>query len=230
MEAFELNLANWESSLVKSLPEAGLFSRSEIAYTWKVMSRCWILRETLLWRFIDLIRQSYELHNQEHALGARILSRSALEALAILIYLNQQFPKVLSNVLDFHEFSDKTNKLLLGSKNRSTNYDSINIITVLGRCETKYEGIQKIYSSLSESAHPNSEGLLTGYSSIDHIEQETNFSNRWSELHGSQHIGLLEILMDIFEDEYNNIWTKGIDDLERWVVENNSLLEATKDG
>ncbi len=172
--------------------------------------------------------QSYALHKQGHTLGARILLRSGFETLATLIYLNLLTQKVMDGHLSFHVFSDKTSTLLLGSRNDTTSLKSINIITVLEKSDKRYPGLMTLYANLSESAHPNHEGLFKGYSKIDHSEHQTNFSNRWNELFAKRHLDDMEFCMGAFHHEYNNVWADLIEKFESWIETNDSELEATK--
>jgi hypothetical protein len=94
MNAVEQNLAAWKASLLASIPIGGLLSRNPVVYKWKAPFRSWMLREAVAWRITDLMAQSYALHQQGHALGARILLRSGFETLATLIYLNRLLPIV----------------------------------------------------------------------------------------------------------------------------------------
>lgn len=229
MNVIEQNLINWEASLLTSLPLGGLFSRNPIAYKWKALFRCWTLRETVFWRTHDLMRQSYALHQQGYGLGARILLRSGFETLATLIYLNQILKSVLDETLDFHVFGQNTSILLLGSRNNSTSHKSINIITILEKCNKVYPGIKDLYDKLSESAHPNYEGLCFGYSKINHEEDETIFSNRWVEIYGDHHLNSMKLCMETFHYEYNVVWPDLISKLEIWIETNDEKLEATRD-
>lgn len=228
MHDVEINLANWKSSLLANIPLGGLFSRSPIAYKWKATFRCWILREAVFWRLHDLLTQSFLLHQQNHGLGARILLRSGYETLATLIYLNQLIAQVLAGDLNFHVFSEKTSALVVGSKNKSTEVDSINIMTVLGKCDKRYPGIYKLYADFSESAHPSYEGLCMGYSKVNHDELDTVFSNRWMALYGSTHLDMIELCMETFTVEYNEVWGRSIEKLEKWIEANDAEHEATK--
>ena len=97
--------------------------------------------------------------------------------------------QVLDGKLSFHVFGKKTSMLLLGSRNNEQMPRSLNIVTVLEKCDKRYPGLMALYADLSESAHPSYEGMCMGYSKIDHDEYETHFSNRWMELYGDRHIG-----------------------------------------
>jgi len=187
-----------------------------------------MLREAVFWRVHDLLTQSYALHQQNHGLGARILLRSGFETLSVLIYLNQLTQEVLEGKRNFHKFSDKTTTLLAGSRDGSTECQSLNIMTILKKCDKRYPGIIDLYAILSESAHPNYEGIVTGYSKVDHDEYSTRFSNRWMELYGDQHLGSMDMCMMTFHHEYNDVWTDLMAKLESWIEENDATLEATK--
>lgn len=228
MDATEQNLANWKESLLSSIPIGGLLARNQIAYKWKAPFRAWVLREAVFWRLHDLLAQSYVLHQQGHGLGARILLRSGFETLAVLIYLSQLMQQVLDGKLSFHLFSDKTTTLLLGSRNNEQMPRSLNIVTVLEKCDKRYPGLMALYADLSESAHPNYEGLCMGYSKTDHDEYETRFSNRWAELYAERHIESMDLCMVTFHHEYNDVWPALMEELESWIEANDAELEASK--
>lgn len=223
-------LANWQRSLCPRVERAGLVARNAVAHKWKAPFRSLVLRETTFWRTHDLLMQSYELHNNHHALGARILLRSAFETLAVLIHLNQITEQVLDGTLDFHTFSKKTSAMLLGSRNKTTKHDAISIVTVLTKhCEKTYPGISDLYTSLCESAHPNFEGMCFGYSRVDHDNHVSEFSNYMCSMYEEKHVSMIELCMAVFEHEYNTVWPSQFDRLEAWIEENDNLLEATKD-
>ena len=228
MTDVELNLKIWADSLFPKIQQSGLYARNPTAHKWKAPFRSLMLRETVFWRLHDLLTQSLLLHQQGHGLGARILLRSAFESLATLIYLNQLMQRVIDGDLNFHTFSEKTTVLLLGSRNNEQGPKSINIITVLDKCEAQYPGLKEIYADLSESAHPSFEGLCRGYSKSNHDEYETVFSNRWMELYGKRHLDLMELCMSTFHNEYDKQWLILIEKLENWTEANDEMLESTK--
>jgi hypothetical protein len=229
MNEVEQNLANWKASLFAKIPVGGLLARSPIAHKWKAPFRSMMLREAAFWREQDLLAQSYALHQKGHGLGARILLRSGFETLATLVYLNLLMQRVVDGTLNFHLFGQKTSLLLLGSRNSEKMPRSINIITVLEKCDKRYPGLMEIYAGLSESAHPSYEGLCSGYSTINRSEYETVFSNRWMELHGARHIDALHLCMGTFQHEYDEVWSELFEQMEKWIEANDAELEATKD-
>ena len=230
MNEVEQNLANWAGSLLPSIPVGGLLSRNAVAYKWKSLFRVWMLRELALWREHDLMVQSCALHGQGHGLGARILLRSGFETLATLTYLNLLMQQVLDGKLSFHAFGEKTALLLLGSRNKAEMPEAINTLTVLAKCDKRYPGLMKTYKDLSESAHPNYEGLMGGYSTTNYDEYETTFSNRWMELHGDRHLDAMMLCIRIFHHEYDTVWPNLLEQFEKWVEANDDKLEALAAG
>ena len=130
-------LIRWKASLPTNVSVGGALAKNTIAYKWKAPYRSLVLRETLFWRTYDLLNRAQKLHDEKQTLGSRILLRSALETVAVLIHLNQLTSRVLDGSLDFHLFDDKTRKLLLGSRNGSTKHTSINVLSILEYCEKK---------------------------------------------------------------------------------------------
>jgi len=176
----------WNSSLCEKIELAALISRNPTAHKWKATYRSIVLRELTFWRVTDLLNQMVLLAESGHLLGARILLRSTIETLGILIYLNQKTEAVLDGTESFNSFAKITSQLMLGSKNDTTKIDAINVThTVLNKwCEKKYPGIYSIYTDLCESAHPNYEGICSGYSYVNEKDYETVFKNRWKERYG----------------------------------------------
>jgi len=230
MRKIEETLTAWKLTLCKSVDIGGLYSRNKIAHKWKAPYRSLELRETVSWRAQDLLQQSLLLYDADHLLGARILLRSAFETVAILIYLNQITRKVLSGTLNFHEFSDNTSTLLLGSRDDTTPHKAINIITIIEKCDSRYPGIKSLYAALSESAHPNYEGTCIGYSDIDRKNFTTSYSNKWKSMYAENHIEFMELCVTTFYHEYNDEWSDVFEKLEAWITKNDEQLEATKSG
>jgi hypothetical protein len=227
MATIEETLRLWEASLPKTLSLAALFSRSPSTYKWKAPFRALVLRESVFWRTLDLLKQAQSLFVAGHILGSRILVRAAIETIAVLVHLNRLLEKVVNGELSFEDFTLKTSKLLLGSRDKTTKYVSTNIVTILTDADRAYPGLLKAYEELSESTHPNYEGISVGYSFVVHEEFETHFENRWHSIWGSAHERLMRIALDTFEHEYNTVFLKNHELLEAWVANNPSLQEPS---
>ena len=223
-----VTLASWKATLCKNVDLGELLSRNPTAHKLKAPWRALLLRECVAWRVQDLLEQSMALHGSAHSLGARILLRSAFETVAILVRLNQLIRKVIAGELDFHNFSRQTTELLLGSRDNTTKYNALNITTVLEHADRRFPGLLSWYAALSESAHPNCDGLLNGYSQSDQQNHITTFANQWNRLFSKTHIDGIHACIVVFEAEYNHEWPSAFEALERWVETNDALLESTK--
>ncbi len=224
-DKYDVILDGWQSTLCESIELSALYSRNPSAHKWKILHRCIILRELVAWRFTDLLKQAVVLQKAQHILGARILLRSAMETLALLVYSNQRMETIMHTGEGFLEFSETTTKLILGSRNKSTNYKAINILTILDKFDENYQGVKGMYEALSESAHPNCEGLTQGYSTNDHENRITNFKNYWNEKFGNAQCPIIELLMLIFKAEYSEVWPKNFSNFENWIEANESNLK-----
>lgn len=215
-----------QSSLCREISLGSLLARDDCAHKWKITYRCIILRELVAWRFFDLLKQAVILQSGQHILGARILLRSAIETVSILVYSNQKLESITKTGSGFQEFSKATENLLLGSRNDVTPLQAINILTILEKCNRKYDGILRMYEHLSESSHPNWEGLTGAYSKIDYSNYTTYFENRFVEKLGDKQASIIEILLTMFNIEYNEIWPRTFEGFEKWIRENSDSLKS----
>lgn len=229
MNVIEQHLADWKASLVESIPAGGLLARNPVVYKWKALLRVWVVRELVSWRLHDLVSQSYILYLQRRGLGMRILLRSGIETLAMLIYINQMIRCVMDRKIQFNEFDQKTENLLLGSHTNETAFRPVRVGKVLKSIKVRYPELERLYSALSEDAHPNFEGLCVGYSKVDYTEHVTHFSNRWMELYADKHPIYLQLCMEVFFHEYSEIWNTQLRKFEIWIEANDAELEAEKD-
>ncbi len=221
-------LEAWKSSLCKEVSVGGLISRNPTAHKWKAPYRAIVLRELTFWRVTDLLDQVSALLKRQHYLGSLILIRCVLETLAVLIFLNERMSRVTTGQYDFDEFSELTNCLMLGGRREDSPYAAINILSVLDRAEKKYPGLRKTYDDLSESAHPNCDGMGIGFSKIDRENYVTIFENRWHEMFARSQLPLIELCILIFESEYNDVWLEAMESFEIWLVENDAELVSKR--
>lgn len=220
----------WSKSLCNEVSVGGLVARCATAHKWKAPYRSVVVRESLIWRMHDLGQQILLLAEHKHILGARILHRSAIETLAVLIYLNQKTDAVVSGALSFFEFDRITHQFLLGSRNGVTSESAVNILTVLAKAEKSYPGLVEMHERLSESAHPNFDGVLYGYSSSDPDKYETQFRNRWVDLFESEQEPGTAFIFTVFDHEYDQSWHASMLELELWLKNNDSELEKQRNG
>ncbi len=228
IKLIEKILSEWKKTRLEKIEIAGLYSRNPVAHKWKAPFRALVIRELVYWRLIDLIDQALELNKINAVLGARILLRSAFETVAILIFLNSKIESLINGNMQFKDFENTTLRLLLGSRRDEQEIKSYNIISILEGCEKHYPGITKVYNDLSETAHPNYDGMIQGYSEFDKEKHVTFFHSRWDEIYGEDFENLMMICIKTFESEYNDVWSEHFERLEKWLEENDENLEAQR--
>ena len=224
----EKTLQNYNKSLPKKIDLASLYSRSKIAHKWKLTYRLMVLREAILWRIVDILTQAYNIGINGMIVGSRILVRSALETVCLIIYMNKKMLSVIEGKMSFDDFEKITTRLLLGAKNIDKMPEPVNVMKLIEDSESKYPGIKKIYDELSETVHPNYCGVCYGYTKLNQREYETEFGIYWEERYGKQHELAIEICLQIFEEEYNNEWIKCFEQLEKWLEKNDNKLERQR--
>jgi len=225
---FDERLLRWKQSLPTEVSVGGLLARAKV-HKWKAPFRTLVAREALLWRMHDLGAQIQCLRNAGFVLGQRILLRSALETLAILIYINLKIGLVSEGSLPLNDFDEITKQLLMGSKNKSTPVMAVNILTALKHAESQHPGLVAMHEHLSESAHPNYDGVLYGYSTLKAEEYTTRFSNQFELMFGAEQDAAGEFVFAVFEHQYNRVWPQSFEKLEKWLADNDVKLQDEHD-
>jgi len=224
----EQTLQRYQESLCPKIELGGLFARSDIAHKWKFTFLLISLREGISWRIVDILIQAYRIGCKGMTVGARILTRSALETVCLLIYMNRRMQAVVENKMSLNDFQLLTNRMFFGAKNQKEKPSPINVKRLVKESEKKYQGLEKIFDDLCETAHPNYGGICEGYIKFNRKEYETEFGIYWEERYGSQHEAAIRICIEIFEEEYNNEWGKWFEALEKWLENNDNKLERQR--
>jgi hypothetical protein len=186
-----------------------------------------VLREAIFWRFVDILTQAYNIGINGMIIGSLILTRSALETVCLLIYVNNKMQSVIEGKMSFDDFDNITTRLLLGAKNIDKLPDPVNIMKLIEDSESKYPGIKKAYDNLSEIVHPNYRGVCDGYTKLNRQKYETEFGLYYEEQYGNQYELMIKKGLQTFEEEYNE-WEKRFEQLEKWLEKNDNKLEKIR--
>jgi hypothetical protein len=198
--------ANLRDSLPKELHAASFTLNSKFPF--KATS----FREFLIHRMSDIADVTVDLYENNRIVPAFIMTRSLIETTALLSQLHRKSCEFLETADEeaYDEFLMKG----IGSKDKSTEIDSQNILTAMNRLDSEFEGLRKMYDTLCEFTHPNWSGSMGSYSKL-HAGKYT--------LHlGKEHanpplaFGLVPLIAGfvIFQDHYNELSTvlKAIND------------------
>lgn len=219
-------VGQWQASLVEAIAVADLLDRNPIAHKWKAPYRSLVIREALLRRMVDLGSQIALLVDNGGLLGARILLRCAIETASVLVYLNQRMAAVINGELPWSDFEKLTMQLLMGSRDQRTDFDAVSVLTMVDRADRDYGALKTMHERMSESVHPNYDGVTYGYSRIRPSEFETHFDNHWIENFGKEQMPATAYVFAAFGDAYNRVWISTMECLEAWLVSNTPILEA----
>lgn len=228
LEQLEEAIGAYRDGLCPEIDAGGLFQRNKTAHKWKVTYRTIVLRELVSWRFVDLLHQATLLERSKAFVGSRIIIRSAIETLSTLIYSARKMENIVRTGSGFHEYSKKSVNLLLGSKDQRTKHNAINVMEVIQLASKQYPELQQAYDDLSETAHPNFDGMMYVYSVVSDRGMNTKFTSDVSRIYESSQLAIISLLCLIFEQEYNDAWPTAFEKFEAWVEANDEMLEATK--
>lgn len=228
LDQLEQVIGAYEESLCPELDAGGLYARNNTAHKWKVTYRTIVLRELVSWRFVDLIKQALLLEKAGHFIGSRVLIRSAIETLALLIYSVRKMENIVRTGNGFHEYSQKSVNLLLGSKASDSSHVAVNVMEVIKHASKKHSELMTAYETLSETAHPNFDGLSWAYSNVADQGMHTKFGCYSGGVYGKSQGPIILMLLGIFEAEYNDSWPAAFDKFESWIEANDKKLEATR--
>jgi hypothetical protein len=217
---------HWEGSFVTSIAVTDLLGRSPVAHKWKAPYRSLVIREALLRRMVDLGKQIALLSDHNGILGARIMLRCAIETTGMLVYLNQRTAAVVETEMSWPDFDGLTMQLLMGSRNGGTAFDAVNVLTMVDKANRDYGALKSMHERLSESVHPNYDGVTYGYTRGKQSDFETEFGNHWAANFGAEQGPATAYVFEVFGDAYNKQWISTMERLEAWLEANTARLET----
>ncbi len=190
------------SALSNGLPD--VIDPAAISLKAKIPYKIIAYRETLLWRTEELSRVAYLQFKNEQVVSGIILTRCVMESAAAVWYVLNRIKTLVENE-DLNDFDDKAMRLLMGSKNDTTEINSINIMTFLDKVDTHLSGFRKLYDDLSEFAHPNWAGTSGVYGSVDRSKVLTRLGNFAKEFPYEVGLKGLASSLAVFEYAYSEI-------------------------
>lgn len=145
-----------------------LITPAHISPTAKVPFKLRVLRELLLHRFSDLSDAACLLYNRGSTVPAFVLTRAAFETMATLFYLNKNVEAAV-HAGDVEALDSAAMKGTFGTKDKSTPFEAVNVLTVITHLEKAYPGLQQDFELLCEFAHPNCAGVMVAYEAVQAV-------------------------------------------------------------
>lgn len=182
----------------------------------KLVRMAAVWKNALAYRLVDIADASLDLIESGRLVPGCILARSALETVAGVHMLNKRISK-LREVEQFEGFINFLMQTSFGSRDDSSNFKALNVLTMLDHLNKKYGISQDQYDHLSEYTHPNLKGGLMAYSDIDLKTLSAEFGINPGGLPlDAFGLGELELILEIGIDEYKAI-KKDTKDFEEMV-------------
>lgn len=176
------------------------------------------LRECLLYRATELGQSACDTTKAGELVSAAVLIRALLEAVALLVLLDQRVREVVKSK-KIQELDDVVSRALVGCRNKATPLEAINVRTILGHASKRYEGLGRVYDELSEIAHPNWGGLLGAYGTLNKEERLYELSE--SKIPLPMLLIALSTALQVFHYTYNEMvpFLHQLVDVCDWAVE-----------
>ena len=189
---------NLLASLPTELSAAGFTSESKLPF--KAAS----FRELLMHRMADLSLVAVDLYECNKIIPAFIITRAALETLAILFVFHKKLSQFIESK-DSTQLDEFLNKAMLGSRDSSSHLDSYNVLTAIDHIDKKFSGFREQYERLCEFSHPNWLGVLASYGRIDRETITLRLGEGGRKPPRVVGLGTLLQSLKIFEHYYNEL-------------------------
>jgi hypothetical protein len=168
----------------------------------KLVRMAAVWKSALAYRLVDIADAAVDLIESGRLVPGCILARSVLETVAGVHMLGKRI-SATREVEQFEGLIDFLMKASFGSRDDSSKFKALNVLTMLDHLDKKYEITQQQYEHLSEYTHPNLKGGLMAYSDIDLKDLRTQFGINPGGLPlGDFGLGDLELILEIAVDEY----------------------------
>lgn len=147
--------------------------RSKVAWKFNV------LQQAFVHRLCDLAEPAVDDWMKGRTLAAIILGRALVETVAVL-HVSVRTTQALIVAGDIMALDDWAMKLVFGGRydQWGAEFKSIGVMNALDQLNKEFEGVRDHYETVSEAAHPNSQGLSQFYSDTRTLPKYVDFSAR----------------------------------------------------
>lgn len=220
MSKNDVDLAMDKSKIIEGHLLRNKINPLDSGIEYKILHQLDCTREALAYRYFELLNSSYELYKCEKFVSGLCLSRTALETLSVLFFINIKLNKFV-NGKDVKALISFVERLMFGhsSKNRNTlsKVKSINIMEFINEADKKIDNFGSLYDTLSEYSHPNYLGSTEAYSELSSTDMSVLFSNSYktSNVNLSERLGsTLKSLIGIHwlevQQPYGDLYEKSL--------------------
>lgn len=124
------------------------------------------LRELFIHRMSELATAAVDLFEQQKIVPATVITRAAIETLAVLYVLHEQ-TNLFLNEKDISRYDDFLMECLMSSRNNPDLPKAKNILNSIDKVEKHIPKFRATYESLCEYTHPNWAGTFGSFGEIN---------------------------------------------------------------
>lgn len=156
-----------------------------------VVAKYMLARAGLLHRAFELAISADKSIENKQIVSSSLLIRALFETVSVFGYIYHK-------IIDFNEdkniekFDVCITKILYGSRDKTTEYESINILSMIDKIDKEYPNYRSTYDRLSEYSHPNFSGASLLYGS-----PQTNDIVTYNTISSSYTINKNELIHDL---------------------------------
>ena len=134
-----------------------------------VVAKFMLARAGLLHRALELATSADNSISNQQVVSSSLLIRALFETVSVFGFM---YFKMLdfNKTKNIQEFETSITKILYGSRNETTEYTSINILSMVDKIDKVYPNYRATYDKLSEFSHPNYTGASLLYGTLQEKE------------------------------------------------------------
>lgn len=140
MSKDDVDLTMDKSKVIEELILRNKISPLDSGIEYKILHQLDCVREALTYRYFEFLNSSYELYKCEKFISGLCISRTALETLSILLFINIKLNKFV-NGKDAVALFNFVEKLMIGHSSQNTNtsvkVESINVMKFINEVDKK---------------------------------------------------------------------------------------------
>ena len=163
-----------------------------------------VLREVLIHRLSELSSVALQLYDEERIVSAFVMTRSVLETVSVMFCLHKFVAEFNVNH-DIKKLDAFLLKGIMGSRDKSTPIEAVNILTAVDKVDKEFAGLRKMYDCLCEYTHPNWSGMLGSFGTYDDESFCLNFNNERSKANLSRGFAPFVQSLVMATEYYNGI-------------------------
>ncbi|MEX0805724.1 MAG: hypothetical protein WD688_20760 [Candidatus Binatia bacterium] len=158
--------------IVLSLPEK--LNIASLGVPSKLPFKAVSLRAILIHRINDLTSGALYALSNGSPVCAVLAMRAVIEVTSVLHVLRRLIEDAV-RLETVDGVDERLMRMSFGTRTDITNMHATNVLTQIDLLDKKYKGLREWYDRLSEVAHPNYQGLLAAYETIDYSTYTVTF-------------------------------------------------------